>query len=554
MPGTPRTPAPAPSPTPLTAVPAPTAPPASAAPVSASLAEEAARATRRQLLVGGAATLGAVALASSWAPEAHADAAPRPGRVAEPFTLGVASGEPLHNGVVLWTRLAPDPLAENGLGGMPDRRVEVEWQVSQDENFRRITTSGTVGTGPRAAHSVHVEVQGLRPGTPYYYRFRHGNEISPVGRTLTTPAPNARTDRFAFAFASCQSYTSGHFTAQEHLAREDLDLVVFLGDYIYETGEAGGAGRPHVPAREVQTLAEYRVRHAQYKADAGLQAAHAAFPWAVVFDDHELENNWADETPYGGEPSEAFLQRRADALKAYYEHMPLRRSQIPAGPDMHLYRKLSFGNLVDVHLLDTRQYRDVQVADSERGDPSRTLLGADQRAWLLNGLSSSRARWNVLAQQVFFSQRDFAAGAATDFSDDAWDNYRVERDTVRDALARVRNPVVITGDVHANYVCDVKADFDDPGSATVATELVGTSFTSGGDGAEQNPGDAVQLRENPHIRFVNRRRGYVRNVVTPTGWTADYRTLDYVTDPGAPITDRARFVIDDGVPGVRPQA
>jgi len=556
MPVIPCTTTPAPTPALVTTVTPPTAQPGprALAAGSPSPAGETARTTRRQLLVGGAATLGAVALSSSWAPAALADTASRSGRVVAPFTLGVASGEPRHNGVVLWTRLAPDPLAENGLGGMPDRRTEVEWQVSRDENFGRITSSGIIETGPRGAHAVHVEVQGLRPGTPYYYRFRHGTEISPVGRTKTTPAPGARADRFAFAFASCQSYSHGHYTAQAHLAQEDLDLVVFLGDYIYETGEAGSAGRPHLPAREVQTLADYRVRHAQYKTDGGLQAAHAAFPWAVVFDDHELENNWADGTPYGGEPSEGFLQRRADALKAYYEHMPLRRSQLPAGPDMHLYRRLTFGDLVDVHLLDTRQYRDVQVTDSERGDPSRTLLGADQKRWLLDGLSSSRARWNVLAQQVFFSQRDFADGAATLFSDDAWDNYQVERDSVRDALARVRNPVVLTGDVHAGYVCDVKADFDDPGSATVATELVGTSFTSGGDGAEQNPGDAVQLSENPHIRFINRRRGYVRNVVTPTEWTADYRTVDYVSTPGAPLKDRARFVIGDGVPGVRPQA
>lgn len=550
MPVIPCPPAPAPSPVLATGEsPVAASGPAAAAPGRSG---ETARATRRQLLVGGAATLGAVALGAAWAPSARAGTTARPERVVAPFTLGVASGDPLHNSVVLWTRLAPDPLAEDGLGGMPDRRTEVEWQVSEDARFGRITTSGTVTTGRGAAHAVHVEAQGLRPARPYYYRFRHAGEISPVGRTRTAPAPGARVDRFAFAFASCQSYTNGHFTAQAHLAGEDLDLVAFLGDYIYETGEAGGAGRPHVPAREVESLAEYRVRHAQYKTDAGLQAAHAAFPWAVVLDDHELENNWADKTPYQGEPSEAFLRRRIDALRAYYEHMPLRRAQRPVGPDMRLHRRLRFGDLVDMHLLDTRQYRDVQVQDPERGDPSRTLLGAGQRRWLLNGLSSSRARWNVLAQQVFFSQRDFADGTPTDFSDDAWDNYLVERNTVRDALARTRNAVVVTGDVHANYVCDVKADFDDPRSATVATELVGTSFTSGGDGAEQNPGDAVQLRENPHIKFLNRRRGYVRNVVTPTEWRADYRTVEYVTRPGAPITDRARFVIGDRVPGARP--
>ncbi|WP_160050587.1 alkaline phosphatase [Nocardiopsis sp. FR4] len=525
MPGTPDAPAPLPPATPAT--------------------------TRRQVLAGGAAALGAVALGTAWSPEARAETTTRASRVVEPFTLGVASGEPFHSSVVLWTRLAPDPLAEDGLGGMPDRAVEVEWQVSEDEDFARLAASGTVETGPRDAHAVHVEARGLRPGAQYFYRFRADGEISPVGRTRTATPPGQRLDRFAFAFASCQNYTHGHYTAQAHLAQEDLDLVAFLGDYIYEGPEQGTVGRGHLSRVEVRSLAEYRIRHAQYKSDTDLQAAHAAFPWAVVFDDHELENNWADDQSDGEVISpEDFLRRRAQAFKAYYEHMPLRRSQLPTGPDMRLHRRLTFGNLVDMHLLDTRQYRDKQD-QAQRENPDRTLLGAEQKQWLFEGLSSSRARWNVLAQQVFFSQRDFAAGEARRFSDDSWDNYVVERDEVRDRLARVRNGVVITGDVHANYVNDVKADFDDPASATVATELVGTSFSSGGDGAEQNPGDAVQLSENPHIRFINRRRGYVRNVVTPTEWTADYRVVDYVSEPGAPIRDRARFVVEDGVAGVR---
>ena len=513
--------------------------------------------TRRQVLVGGAVTLGAAALGSTLVTPSALAATPTPRGpvISEPFSLGVASGDPLHNGVVLWTRLAPDPLAENGLGGMPDRTVEVEWQVSPDENFATLAASGMVSTGPDHAHSVHVEVEGLRPRADYFYRFRAAGEISPVGRTRTAPLPGSRLDRFTFAFASCQSYTHGYYTAQAHLAEEDLDLVAFLGDYIYETPDQGDIGRGHFPETDARSLTEYRLRHAQYKTDHDLQAAHAAFPWAVVFDDHELENNWADDTSYEEDiPPEKFLIRREHALKAYYEHMPLRAAQRPAGPDLHLYRRLAFGNLVDLHLLDTRQYRDEQVEDYERDDPDRTLLGADQRRWLSRGLAGSSATWNILAQQVFFSQRDFAEGPDTHFSDDAWDNYMVERNSVRDELAGMANPVVITGDVHANYVVDVKADFDDPDSATVATELVGTSFTSGRDGSEQDPTDAVQLSENPHIRFINRHRGYVRNTVTPTEWTADYRVVDYVSEPGAPIRDRASFVIDAGTPGVRPDA
>jgi len=221
---------------------------------------------------------------------------------------------------------------------------------------------------------------------------------------------------------------------------------------------------------------------------------------------------------------------------------------------MQLYRRLTFGDLVDVHLPDTRQYRSDQALQDQRFDPARTILGDEQESWLQNAVAGPTARWNILAQQVFFSQRDFAAGPAVNLSTDAWDNYVADRDGLRDHVAAVGtpNPVVLTGDVHANYVCDVKADFDDPDSATVATELVGTSISTGGDGVDQNPSDAVRLSENPHIKFINRNRGYVRNVITPAGWTADYRVVDVVTTPGAPVRTRASFAIEDGVPGAQP--
>ncbi|KDN22100.1 alkaline phosphatase D family protein [Amycolatopsis rifamycinica] len=509
--------------------------------------------SRRQVLLAGTAALGAAAL--SGIPAAAAEGAGH-APVRAPFTLGVASGDPLPGGVVLWTRLAPRPLSPDG--GMPSRPVPVSWQVAEDERFHRVVAAGAELARPEQAHAVHVEVSGLRPGAEYFYRFRTGTELSPVGRTKTAPRPGARTDRFAFAFASCQNYPEGFYTAYRHLAEEDLDLVAFLGDYIYEGGAQGTIGRAHAPAAEIWTLADYRTRLAQYKSDPDLQAAHAAFPWAVVFDDHEVENNWAgDISQPDTEPDQdpaVFRQRRAAAFQAYYEHMPLRRAQRPSGPGIRINRRLTFGDLADVHLLDTRQFRDDQeVTPEERLDPARTILGSAQRDWLLRNLAGRTARWNILAQQVFFSARDFTAGPETSFSDDAWDSYPVERDLVRDHLARASNPVVITGDVHASYVADIKADFTDPGSATVGTELVGTSITSGGDGVEQNAGDAVQLRENPHIKFVNRKRGYVRNVVTRTEWTADYRVVDYVSRPGAPVTTRASFVIADGEGGATPR-
>jgi alkaline phosphatase D len=330
---------------------------------------------------------------------------------------------------------------------------------------------------------------------------------------------------------------------------------VQVGDYIYENPGSPNQVRPHEGTGEPITLEGYRNRHAQYRTDPDLQASHAAFPWLVVFDDHEIDNNWADEVPQDPQVQshEAFLARRAAAFQAYYEHMPLRRSSIPNGIDIQVYRRLTFGDLLDIHLLDTRQYRSDQN-QALRLDPTRTILGEDQEHWLLANLAGPTARWNALAQQVFFSQRDFTSGDADSFSDDAWDNYVADRDGLRDHIAAVgtSNPVVLTGDVHANYMCDIKANFEDPASATVGTEIVGTSITTGGNGVDSNAGDLVQLAENPHIKFINRNRGYVLNVVTPSAWRADFQIVPFVTTPGAPVSTRASFVIEDGIRGAVP--
>ncbi len=368
----------------------------------------------------------------------------------EPFTLGVASGDPLPDGVVLWTRLAPEPLAEGGLGGMPDRPVPVQWEVSTDESFRRVVARGTELARQEEAHSVHAEVSGLQPSADYFYRFRAGSELSPTGRTKTAPAQGARVDTFAFAFASCQNYPAGFYNAYAHMAEEDLDLVVFLGDYIYTGDGQGVIGRGYVPAREVMTLPDYRVRLGQVKSDADLQAAHAAFPWIVTFDDHEVSNNWAGADADPDVPVQEFLSRRAQAFQAYYEHMPVRRTQRPVGPDLQIYRRLTFGDLMDFYVLDTRQYRSDQVPQAQRADPTRTILGDTQESWLRQAVAGPTARWNALAQQVVFSQRDFTVGPEQGFNDDAWDNYLVARDRLRDHLATVStsNPVVLTGDVH----------------------------------------------------------------------------------------------------------
>jgi alkaline phosphatase D len=340
-------------------------------------------AMNRRSFLAASTSLAATAVWSS-----RAEGAMRRVKFADtPFQLGVASGDPAADGFVIWTRLAPDPV---GGGGMPAEPVEVVWQVAHDETFERIVREGKTVATPDWAHSVHVEVEGLEPDRWYFYRFQAGDEISPVGRARTFPAPESAAARMRFAFASCQHYESGLYTAYEHMLGEDLDLIAHLGDYIYEGATSrGNTVRKH-NSKEIETLDEYRNRHALYKTDELLQAAHAACPWIVTWDDHEFDNNCAGDI--SEEPNvarEDYLRRRAAAYQAYYEHMPLRRSALPQGPDMQLYRKVSFGSLAEFFVLDTRQYRtDQPCGDGNKPpcddvyDPQATLLGEAQEKWL----------------------------------------------------------------------------------------------------------------------------------------------------------------------------
>jgi alkaline phosphatase D len=492
----------------------------------------------------------------------------RPGFVDYPFQLGIASGDPLPDGVVLWTRLAPRPLEEGGKAGMPNAQVPVRWEVAEDERFRRVVQRGVTTARPELAHSVHVEVAGLLPGRWYFYRFMAGGETSPVGRTKTAPALGAQVAQMSYAFVSCQAYPDGFYTAYRHLSEENLDLVVHLGDYLYEYGlkRFGGARGQDLPAHfdaETVTLDQYRERYGLYKSDEDLQAAHAAFPWIVTLDDHEVENNWADEVPEASSEtpgSEQFLVRRANAFQAYYENLPLRRSSMPKGPDIQLYRRFRYGSLAEFNVLDGRQYRDDQacgdglrVGCEERLDPSRTMLGDAQERWLLDGVAASTASWNVLANQVFAFQADHRAGPEQAFGMDVWDGYAAARQRlfagVRDR--GVDNFVIITGDAHRNSAANLKIDFDDPDSATIGSEFLGTSISSGANGADRDQLGEVWLQENPHIKFVNAQRGYVRCELTAEQYRADYRVLPYVTEPGAPISTRASFAIEAGRPGMQ---
>ena len=529
-----------------------------------------ARASRRALLGAGAAGATALSLrgrptrlgAQGATPTASPVATPRLG--GSPFALGVASGDPLPDGVVLWTRLAPDPLAPfGGMEGQP--AVEVRWEVAEDTAFARVVQSGTAAASPDLAHSVHADVTGLTPGREYFYRFQAAGEISPVGRTKTAPARDAALDRLRFAFASCQDWLTGYFPAYRHLAAEDLDVVLFLGDYIYEyaygEGEFPVPGREHT-APETITLADYRLRHALAKTDPNLQRAHAAFPWITTWDDHEVDNDYANESSEEGDPAETFLARRAAGYQAFYEHLPLRPESMPQGAAMRLYRRLTFGDLAEFSVLDTRQYRTdhpcgagEQVLCAAALDPNTTMTGPEQERWLLAGLNASGARWNVLAQQVLMAELAHRPEPQEIYWTDAWDGYPAARNRILGHVlnAGTSNPVVLTGDWHSTFVNDLKADFRDPASTTVATEFVVTAISTGGDANGYQDYYGPMVPNNPHIRFFDGdRRGYMRCELTPQRWQTDLRMVDSVLTPDADIETMASFVVEDGRPGATP--
>lgn len=485
----------------------------------------------------------------------------RPRFVANPFALGIASGDPVSDGIVLWSRLAPDPL--NG-GGMPPEAVTVRWEVATDEGMKNVVKRGTSVARPDLGHSVHAEVGGLKPGAWYWYRFDVGGEASAVGRTRTAPATDQERDPFRFAFVSCQHYENGLYTAYEHLAQEDLSLVAHLGDYIYEgatnpNAAPGSLVRAHQPWEPV-SLTQYRNRYALYKVDPALQRAHAAFPWIVTWDDHEVENNYAGAVSQDNDPQDLFLARRAAAYQAYYEHQPLRKASIPKGPNMLLYRTLPVGRLARFHVLDTRQYRSNQACGDglkapcpEWSDPSRVMLGDTQERWLTRGIDQSRTRWNILAQQVAFT-RVPDPSRPTFHPMDPWSGYPVARDRLLAWIAqrREKNIVVLTGDIHANFVMDVTRDALNPETPTIATEFIGTSISSGRDGSDRWPSLRAYETAVPNMKFHNNRRGYVRCELTPETWTSDYRCVPYVTRPGAPIETASSWTVRNGKPGADP--
>jgi alkaline phosphatase D len=439
-----------------------------------------------------------------------------------PFRHGVASGDPLSDRVILWTRITAKPAAD----------VPVRWRIAEDPRLRRVVDQGVVTARPARDHTVKIDALGLEPGRTYYYQFEAGGKQSPMGRTRTLP--EGEVDRIRMAVASCSNYPFGWFNAYRHIAaRADLDLVLHLGDYLYEYaartyGDGTDIGRAHFPAHEIVTLGDYRARHAQYKSDPDLQEAHRQHPWICVWDDHESANNsWRDgaqnHNPELGEGD--WSARRAAALRAYHEWLPIREQPGASGP--HIYRSFRLGNLAHLIMLDTRLHgRTREVGDradtAAMNDPNHTILGADQHAWLAEQLRAAvrqETAWRVIGQQLMFAQLIGEDGLL--LNTDQWDGYPRSRSAVLEQLAleRISDTVILTGDIHSAWAMDVTPDplsdrYDRAtGRGSLAVELVTTSVTSpgpAGSGEDLAQREAMIVGQRPHIHYVNlREHGYL---------------------------------------------
>lgn len=517
---------------------------------------------QRRIFLAGA---GQMAVFAACAPLASASTPVQGG--AYPFSLGVASGSPLPHSVILWTRILADPFNAT----TPPVAMSVRWEVAHDQGFTRIAARGSASAVPALAHSVHVDATGLEPGRWYFYRFMLGDAVSPVGRTRTAPAADALPAMLKLAVASCQHWEFGSYAAHRHIANAAPDLVAFVGDYIYEWGPY----QPTHPARamrvnESYSLADYRARYAQYKSDPDLQASHRAAPWIVTWDDHEVANDYAGDRDERLSP--VFAQRRAAAYQAFYEHMPLRVA--PARRDgfgaLRIYDRFDWGRLARLHVLDSRQYRATHACQQPgRGgstslvrsrcaalaDTSRSMLGAQQEAWLDNGLQSSDAHWHLLVQQTPMAQSSQLPVVQPDdgrFWNDGWDGYPAARDRLFDSLRRTRasNPLVLAGDVHTFYATDLRPDFNRPVSQqnpVIATEFCGTSVTS-----SSRPQARTQqfVDMNPHIKYGRSdKRGFMLMEISPSATTTIFAGLDDVHLASSGAAPIARFRVESGRPG-----
>ena len=514
---------------------------------------------RRRALLQATVLLATAGLAGTHGRRAFAQAKPR--FVADPFSLGVASGYPRADGITLWTRLSTSPLEPNG--GLVDPEIPVRYEVASDEKFAHVVKSGAVGAFVENAHAVHVDVAGLESNRPYFYRFMAGDYVSPLGRTRTAPAADAKVDRLRFAIGSCQHYEHGWFTPHAHLAAENIDLMLFLGDYIYDNSWGDAPVRKH-SGPDAYTLVDYRMRYAQYRADPDLQRMHSLAPWMYAIDDHEVDNDWAGGLSEHLDPQ--FLVRRAAAFQALWEHQPLPRRMWPTPAEMRTYDRLQYGRLATIHMLDDRQYRSPHPCpDPFKGagsrtmpeadcplmsDPSLTMLGDAQHAWLEQGLAT-KPRWHFLGQQTLMSPLWGDMEGKRSVWTDGWDAYRASRRRILDTMAAngESNHVVLGGDIHATAIADVHHDIEDAKSPIVASEFCGTSLSAQGWKAGEF---AARVALNPHIHYGDdQRRGYLLFDVTERGLRCDVRNVDTVRKPKAAIATSASFVVEPGTPGPR---
>jgi alkaline phosphatase D len=515
-------------------------------------------ADRRRFLDASLKGVGA-SLSLALVPGHELFAAPRVG--SNPFTLGVASGDPTPDGIVLWTRLAPDPTNDKALG---QRAIPVRWRIARDAAMRQVVAGGYAVATPDLAHSVHVEATGLQPARDHFYQFSVRDEESTIGHFRTAPAHNELLRQMRLAFVTCQDWRAGFFTPYRDLLSQDLDLVLHLGDYVYEYPH-DYTWREGVPVpvgfeEETIDLRTYRLRHALYKLDADLQAAHAKFPFSVIWDDHEVQNDYSGKAPEYGEPSPEFRARRMAAYQAWYEHMPIRLDFGGANhPSLQIYRRLRYGALADINLLDTRQYRtDNPCGDGEsfRCDAALTgrytMLGHRQENWLSDQMTRSTAQWNVIAQGVLMAQLEHRTTAPNWFWNDAWDGYPLARQRLLQNIVdtRVRNPLVLTGDWHSTFVNHLTLDFADVNAPAVATEFVTPAINSGGDGTPYGPYYGPMIPYNPHIKYYEGdRRGCFTATLTNKRAQFDLRFVTNVQSPNGTGYAQNSWLVLDGKPG-----
>jgi alkaline phosphatase D len=478
-----------------------------------------------------------------------------------PFKLGVASGAPRADSVILWTRLIVedwDRSTTNEVG----ESILVRWEVFADEHLSRLVASGEQLTDQFKAHSVHVKVQGLKPSTRYWYRFMSGQAVSDVGETKTAPTKDDDTDRLKFALASCQNYEAGHYTAYQDMMERELDFVLFVGDYIYETNQTRTNPVRQHNAPEPVTLDEYRSRYVQYKLDPLLQAAHAKFPWILMWDDHEVVNDYANDTDPAFTNVQDFLKRRAAAYQAYFEHQPIEFGplvQSPYGASMPLNDSFTWGKLAQLWTLDCRQYRSNHACsrDGQSGgrlvlncdeldQPHRTMLGFNQERWLTSGLSRAPQRWKLLAQATQISSTKLPSPLGELTYTEAWDGYPQARKRLLQSIDeyKVSNVVTLGGDVHMNVIANLRLKPNDLTSAPLATEIVTTSLTSLGLSNQQTKLIKAFNKDIAHMQADE--RGYTLIDVNREQLDCQFRVTASPALAGGSFATQAQFRVEAG--------